>query len=82
MCLFMQFVHRLHITCPSYNPDDDAQVVGRAYRGGQKKQVVVTRWIACDTEDQHALVRQVCRASQGAVLSAVDSNMLLGNPTL
>lgn len=50
---------RVVIFDPSWNPATDAQAVDRAYRLGQKKDVVIYRLVTCGTVEEKIYRRQV-----------------------
>uniref|UniRef100_A0A8C6TB48 Excision repair cross-complementation group 6-like n=1 Tax=Neogobius melanostomus TaxID=47308 RepID=A0A8C6TB48_9GOBI len=54
---------RVVIYDPSWNPATDAQAVDRAYRIGQKENVVVYRLITCGTVEEKIYRRQVFKDS-------------------
>ncbi|CAB1110859.1 unnamed protein product [Ectocarpus sp. CCAP 1310/34] len=54
---------------PSWNPADDMQAVDRAYRIGQKRDVIVYRMIAAGTVEEKMYEKQVRINSTGAILS-------------
>ncbi|KAJ6656369.1 hypothetical protein lerEdw1_003872 [Lerista edwardsae] len=54
---------RVVIFDPSWNPATDAQAVDRAYRIGQKENVVVYRLITCGTVEEKIYRRQVFKDS-------------------
>lgn len=54
---------RVIIYDPSWNPATDAQAVDRAYRIGQKKNVVVYRLITCSTVEEKIYRRQIFKDS-------------------
>lgn len=43
---------RLHILEPQWNPSIEAQAIGRVFRLGQKKNVVITRYIVRNTVEE------------------------------
>lgn len=54
---------RVVIFDPSWNPATDAQAVDRAYRIGQKENVVIYRLITCSTVEEKIYRRQVFKES-------------------
>ncbi|KAH1165535.1 DNA excision repair protein ERCC-6-like [Mauremys mutica] len=54
---------RVVIVDPSWNPATDAQAVDRAYRIGQKENVVIYRLITCGTVEEKIYRRQVFKDS-------------------
>ena len=54
---------RVIVFDPSWNPSCDDQAVDRAYRIGQKKPVVVFRFITCDTIEEKIYRRQIFKKS-------------------
>ncbi|XP_074864240.1 DNA excision repair protein ERCC-6-like [Carettochelys insculpta] len=54
---------RVVIFDPSWNPATDAQAVDRAYRIGQKENVVIYRLITCGTVEEKIYRRQVFKES-------------------
>ncbi|CAH1269180.1 ERCC6L [Branchiostoma lanceolatum] len=54
---------RVVIYDPSWNPATDAQAVDRAYRIGQKKAVVIYRFITCGSVEEKIYRRQVFKES-------------------
>ncbi|XP_078611648.1 uncharacterized protein LOC144882028 isoform X2 [Branchiostoma floridae x Branchiostoma japonicum] len=54
---------RVVIYDPSWNPATDAQAVDRAYRIGQKKSVVIYRFITCGSVEEKIYRRQVFKES-------------------
>lgn len=50
---------RVLLIDPSWNPSDDNQAVGRAYRLGQSKNVLVYRLITASTIEEKIYRRQV-----------------------
>ncbi|XP_061494030.1 DNA excision repair protein ERCC-6-like [Rhineura floridana] len=54
---------RVVIFDPSWNPATDAQAVDRAYRIGQKENVVIYRLITCGTVEERIYRRQVFKDS-------------------
>ncbi|XP_041484633.1 DNA excision repair protein ERCC-6-like [Lytechinus variegatus] len=54
---------RIVIVDPSWNPSTDNQAVGRAYRIGQTKSVIVYRLITCGTVEEKIYRRQVFKES-------------------
>uniref|UniRef100_A0A8B9TVH7 DNA excision repair protein ERCC-6-like n=1 Tax=Anas platyrhynchos TaxID=8839 RepID=A0A8B9TVH7_ANAPL len=55
--------NRVVIFDPSWNPATDAQAVDRAYRIGQKENVVIYRLITCGTVEEKIYRRQVFKDS-------------------
>ncbi|XP_015258168.1 PREDICTED: DNA excision repair protein ERCC-6-like [Cyprinodon variegatus] len=55
--------NRVVIYDPSWNPATDAQAVDRAYRIGQKENVVIYRLITCGTVEEKIYRRQVFKDS-------------------
>ncbi|KAF7205420.1 DNA excision repair protein ERCC-6-like [Nothobranchius furzeri] len=55
--------NRVVIYDPSWNPATDSQAVDRAYRIGQKKDVVIYRLITCGTVEEKIYRRQVFKDS-------------------
>nr|XP_054772137.1 uncharacterized protein LOC129280108 [Lytechinus pictus] len=54
---------RIVIVDPDWNPSTDNQAVGRAYRIGQTKSVIVYRLITCGTVEEKIYRRQVFKES-------------------
>jgi len=62
---------RVIIFDPTWNPATDNQAVDRAYRVGQKKDVVVYRLITCSTIEEKIYRKQVFK---GSLSTVVDGN--------
>lgn len=50
--LNLTMASRLHILEPQWNPSIEAQAIGRVFRLGQKKNVVITRYIVRNTVEE------------------------------
>ncbi|XP_018592647.1 DNA excision repair protein ERCC-6-like [Scleropages formosus] len=61
--LTLTAANRVVIFDPSWNPATDAQAVDRAYRIGQKENVVIYRLITCATVEEKIYRRQVFKDS-------------------
>ncbi|KAL4648878.1 DNA excision repair protein ERCC-6-like [Arapaima gigas] len=61
--LTLTAANRVVIFDPSWNPATDAQAVDRAYRIGQKENVVIYRLITCGTVEEKIYRRQVFKDS-------------------
>ncbi|CAL8094902.1 unnamed protein product [Calicophoron daubneyi] len=61
--LTLTSANRVIILDPSWNPATDAQAVDRAYRIGQKSDVIVYRLITCGTVEEKIYRRQIFKES-------------------
>jgi len=65
----------IHQDDPSWNPAKDSQAIDRAYRVGQKKEVVVYRLVSCGTVEEKIYRKQVFKTNLAKTATNRGNNM-------